>query len=125
MEQEIFLSGYCRCLDGSRMVELITEDGKLLEIELPSFLYANELTAYLGFPKSGFFSADYVPVIPWLFLFFFGYFLYKIFERYGWLKALSFVSVKPLEFVGRHALPIYVLHQPVIYGALYLIFKVI
>ena len=33
MEKETFLSGYCRCLDGSRMVELITEDGKLVEVD--------------------------------------------------------------------------------------------
>ena len=33
MEKEIFLSGYCRCLDNSRMVELICEDGKLLEVD--------------------------------------------------------------------------------------------
>ena len=33
MEKEIFLSGYCRMLDDSRMVELITEDGQLLEVD--------------------------------------------------------------------------------------------
>ena len=33
MEKESFISGYCRCLDGSRMVELVTEDGKLLEVD--------------------------------------------------------------------------------------------
>ena len=33
MEKESFISGYCRCLDSSRMVELITEDGKLLEVD--------------------------------------------------------------------------------------------
>ena len=33
MEKETFISGYCRCLDASRMVELITEDGKLLEVD--------------------------------------------------------------------------------------------
>lgn len=33
MEQEHFISGYCRCLDGSRMVEVITEDGKLCEVD--------------------------------------------------------------------------------------------
>ena len=33
MEKETFISGYCRCLDDSRMVELITEDGKLLEVD--------------------------------------------------------------------------------------------
>ena len=33
MEQEHFISGYCRCLDNSRMVEVITEDGKLTEVD--------------------------------------------------------------------------------------------
>ena len=30
---EHFFSGYCRCLDGSRMVEVVTEDGKLTECD--------------------------------------------------------------------------------------------
>ena len=33
MEKETFLSGYCRATDQSRMVEVITEDGKLLETD--------------------------------------------------------------------------------------------
>jgi hypothetical protein len=33
MEKETFLSGYCRTIDNSRMVEVITEDGKLLEVD--------------------------------------------------------------------------------------------
>ena len=33
MEKEVFISGYCRALDQSRMVELVTEDGKLLEVD--------------------------------------------------------------------------------------------
>ena len=33
MEQEIFLSGYCRCLDQSRMVAVVAEDGKLTEVD--------------------------------------------------------------------------------------------
>ena len=33
MEQEYFLSGYCRCLDASRMVEVISEDGNLTEVD--------------------------------------------------------------------------------------------
>ena len=33
MEIEKFVSGYCRQLDGSRMVEVILEDGKILEID--------------------------------------------------------------------------------------------
>ena len=33
MEQEKFFSGYCRQLDGSRMVEVIVEDGQITEID--------------------------------------------------------------------------------------------
>ncbi len=33
MEKELFLSGYCRTTDESRMVAVVTEDGKLLEVD--------------------------------------------------------------------------------------------
>ena len=33
MEKETFLSGYCRTTDQSRMVEVITENGQLLEVD--------------------------------------------------------------------------------------------
>lgn len=33
MEKESFISGYCRNLDAARMVEVITEDGRLTEAD--------------------------------------------------------------------------------------------
>ena len=33
METEKFISGYCRQLDASRMVEVILEDGEITEID--------------------------------------------------------------------------------------------
>ncbi len=33
MEKEYFFSGYCRVLDNSRMVEVISEDGKVTEVD--------------------------------------------------------------------------------------------
>ena len=33
MEKEVFLSGYCRTIDQSRMVAVVTEDGKLLGVD--------------------------------------------------------------------------------------------
>ena len=35
---EHYLTGYCRCLDSSRIVEVVTEDGKLEECDC---LYGN------------------------------------------------------------------------------------
>lgn len=33
MEQEFFFSGYCRVLDGSRTVCLVTENGAVVEVD--------------------------------------------------------------------------------------------
>ena len=33
VETEKFVSGYCRVLDASRMVEVILEDGKITEVD--------------------------------------------------------------------------------------------
>lgn len=33
MEREAFFSGYCRCVDGSRMVAAVAEDENLLEVD--------------------------------------------------------------------------------------------
>ena len=33
MEKELFFTGYCRCLDCARMVEVIVTDGELTEID--------------------------------------------------------------------------------------------
>lgn len=33
MEKETFISGYCRAIDQSRMVAVVTEDGQLVEVD--------------------------------------------------------------------------------------------
>ena len=33
MEKEVFFSGYCRTTDASRMVEVIVEDGNVVEVD--------------------------------------------------------------------------------------------
>lgn len=32
MEREVFLSGYCRCIDASRMVAITLEDGNITDV---------------------------------------------------------------------------------------------
>ena len=53
---------------------------------LPDGLYANMATTFLGFPMRGFFSTDYFSLLPWLFLFITGFYLYRIFEKYNFLN---------------------------------------
>ena len=91
-------------------------------VYLPFEWYANYFTAWLGMPSWTFYSADYVPMIPWLFAFWMGYFAFNIFKKHNWLPALGCIRFKPLEWIGRNALLLYMLHQPIISGVLYLIF---
>jgi uncharacterized membrane protein len=88
-----------------------------LTFRVPSVLYANYITAYLGFPQREFYSTDYYPLLPWIFLFWVGYFLYQAIGEKA-KKSLYASVCEPLGWVGRHTLPLYLLHQPVIYGIL-------
>lgn len=86
-------------------------------IKIPTEWYANYVTAYLGFPQKGFYSTDYFSLVPWLFLFVTGFYLYHIFENRKWLnKKVMNRGIPLFSFLGRHSLLIYLLHQPVIYG---------
>ena len=68
-------------------------------------------------------GADYFPLLPWLFLFWAGYFLHFCMGR-ARMEPLRRSVCAPLGWLGRHSLGIYLLHQPVIYGVLLLLFHV-
>lgn len=91
-------------------------------LALPQALYANGLTAYLGFMPKDFFSTDYFPLLPWLFLFWVGYFLHQLVGRAG-MEPLRRSVCPPLGWMGRHSLVLYLLHQPVILGVLTVAFR--
>lgn len=120
------VAGFFICL----LLFLITYDVELgrleffgvFSLELPDVLYQNNFTALFGFAPITFFSTDYVPLLPWLFAYWMGFFLFKFFEKADLLKFLIKPACPPLEFLGRHSLIIYMVHQPIIYGLLYLIF---
>lgn len=91
---------------------------------LPRALYRNLATAYLGFPPIGFRSADYFSLVPWIFLFGAGYFLYGVVGKKGLPDFLRKERAPFLEKIGRRSLLVYIVHQPVIYGVLYLVFMI-
>lgn len=81
-------------------------------VQLPEEWYCNLLTAYLGMPPESFFSTDYFPVVPWMFLFITGYFVNRaIIDK----SVLECRALPVLELIGRHSLLIYLMHQPVLY----------
>ena len=91
--------------------------------DLPTSLYRNNLTAYLGFPQPGFFSTDYFSLIPWIFLFMAGYFLHRVLNEQNLNENLfAKGNVPVLNWIGRYSLIVYLLHQPILYGLGLLLF---
>lgn len=86
-------------------------DGTVLfgSATMPPWLYQGQVGAYLGFPGPGFSSSDYFPLLPWLFLYLTGFFLYPYAKQ---LPVLGKSLCKPLQWCGRHSLIIYMAHQP-------------
>ena len=85
-------------------------------LALPEAWYRGFFTAFLGFPGPGFRSADYFSLLPWLFLFWTGWFLYTLRPQEGRRERRLPLAAD----LGRHSLLVYLLHQPAIYGALWL-----
>lgn len=77
----------------------------------------------LGFTADGFYSSDYYPLLPWIFVFLTGAWLGGLIisivknrdSRYN--KLLYTPLPSALTWPGRHSLVIYMVHQPVIYFA--------
>ena len=92
---------------------------------MPAALYANDVTALFGFPGPDFYSTDYFPLLPWFFLYVCGWFLYRIFDCRTWLGVFAKPKIPVLAFIGRHSLPIYMAHQPLIYAVLTVIFSIL
>lgn len=90
------------------------------QMALPETWYLSYWLSILGLLSPDFRSADYFPIFPNLFPFLTGVFLGRHLHRLpDWTRR---THCRPLAFFGRHSLLIYLLHQPVIYGAMNLLF---
>ncbi|MBN1861759.1 MAG: DUF1624 domain-containing protein [Candidatus Thermoplasmatota archaeon] len=82
---------------------------------------------WLGVVPSDFYTLDYFPLLPWFGVVLFGVFLgnslYKNNTRVVPINDHSqFIGLRLLCFLGKHSLVIYLLHQLIIIGLLYLLF---
>lgn len=95
--------------------------GNLLILELPVSLYKTNALFPLGIFSSSFYSADYFAVFPNIFIFIAGTYIGKYAPpEWAYVSRLKFFS-----FLGRHSLIIYIAHQPVIMGIIFIIEKII
>jgi uncharacterized membrane protein len=81
---------------------------------------------WLGFVPSGFYTLDYFPLLPWFGVVLIGIFLGNTFYQNNTRKVSlndhsGFILSRVLCFLGRHSLIIYLLHQLLIVGLLYVI----
>ena len=65
-------------------------------------------------------SADYFPLVPWAFAFFFGVWLGGPVREGKFPPWFYEVKIPVFPAIGRRTLPIYLLHQPVLYGLLWI-----
>ncbi|MBR1811334.1 MAG: DUF1624 domain-containing protein [Clostridia bacterium] len=79
----------------------------------------------LGIYHPPFSSADYYPLLPWLFVFMIGCFIAVMLPKARLPRVCYKKICPPIEWIGRHSLLIYVIHQPVIFcfGELWRLFK--
>ncbi len=90
--------------------------------DIPEAFYRNIFTAFFGFPYVGFISGDYYPVFPWIFMFLFGFFLWKLIEKSEKLMRMMRIRIPVIGKIGEYSLYIYVVHQPIIMGMLLAVF---
>jgi uncharacterized membrane protein len=85
---------------------------------LPPWLYAHRALSFLGFPGPGFASGDYYPLLPFSLMYLAGAAAGRQWRQNGYPSWTYDICCPLLQLVGRHALPIYVLHQPILIGLL-------
>ncbi len=93
-----------------------------LTFNLPDWLYTHYYLVPFGMYPQGFTTADYFPLLPFIFIFFAGVFLGVWFQKNGYPDFAYKKRVPFFDYLGRHAFIVYLAHIPVIalivYGVL-------
>jgi uncharacterized membrane protein len=97
-------------------------------IAAPNFLRApifdHPLLWWLGLAPVNPRSNDYVPVFPWFGAILLGIAVTRLAGRTGLLERLAQFPpgawAKPFQFAGRHSLAVYLIHQPILIGCVWL-----
>jgi uncharacterized membrane protein len=92
-------------------------------VALPAALYQSRWLFWLGLAHPEFFSADYYPLLPWGMLFLIGGLLGAQAGQQGFPAFLYPSRFPALAAAGRHTLVIYLIHQPLLIGLLWLVFR--
>lgn len=84
--------------------------------EIPDMLGEISWLLPLGFAPAG---ADYFPLLPWLFLFLAGSYLGVAFINGDMPRFVYRTRSRALSAIGRRAILVYILHQPILFGLMF------
>ncbi|MFC7420329.1 heparan-alpha-glucosaminide N-acetyltransferase [Iodobacter arcticus] len=85
-------------------------------------LFNHPALAWLGMMTYKPITEDYVPLLPWFGVVLLGVAAQSLIPA-NWLNTGAAKSLAPVRWLGRHSLLIYLLHQPVLFTILGLVFK--
>lgn len=86
-----------------------------LSVSLPSSVFEQKWLFPFGIQYPGFFSADYFPLLPYGFVFFWGAFM-GAYVREGKVPNFAYKRRVPfLDWLGTHALLVYIVHLPIVF----------
>ena len=94
---------------------------KVYVYDLPLSWYDSRFLFPLGLPHASFNSADYFPLLPWIFAYWLGYFCWRMTDE-KLREKYFFKQLSGFAFMGRHSLLLYLIHQPIIFTVLSLVF---
>lgn len=130
--------GILHCIAASSLIALpftrlpaqVSLAAGLLVLSLPhwaaSSAFDGDLWLWTGLGTPAAASVDYVPLAPWTGATLLGVAISKIFSRSGLTARLTRLRLAgpaglSLRWLGRHSLPVYLLHQPLLYGLVWAI----
>lgn len=101
----------------------IVVDNVIAPFSLHSSLFDAPWLYWVGLSESLPRSNDYVPVFPWLTPFLFGLGIAQLAISLGWLRPLARLGPgrNLIARAGRHSLIFYLVHQPLLFGLVYLL----
>ncbi|MFJ6323711.1 MULTISPECIES: DUF1624 domain-containing protein [unclassified Rhizobium] len=101
----------------------IVVDNVIAPFSLHSAAFDTPWLWWVGLSQAPQQSNDYVPLFPWLTPFLFGLGMAQLAMSFGWLKWLAKFGPghNLIARAGRHSLAFYLVHQPLLFGLVYLL----
>lgn len=90
---------------------------------LPRSIYQTNVMAIIGFPNDTFSSSDYFPILPWIFLYWCGMFFWSCISTKVKRAPIFRIKIPIINFLGRHCLIMYLIHQPISYFTIHFFLK--